>query len=256
MQPSDVRAFILAAGLGTRLRPLTDTVPKALVPVLGVPMLERLRAFLAGAGIRTHALNTHHLADAVRAHVSARADPPALFHEPELLGTGGALVNAAAFWGEAPLLVWNADILCDLDAAALLRAHAGHADAGALATLAVQRRPSTSHLLVDAGGRLCGLDSERRGTRRLTCDPDGAPEPVAFNGVSVLAPGLQAWLPAGGAFDLITALLDAVAAGARVQTHDAGAAAFGSTGALEELAALEALLRERPEVLRRWGGPA
>jgi mannose-1-phosphate guanylyltransferase len=254
-----VRAFILAAGRGTRLAPPGAALPKVLVPVCGVPMLDRLRAFLARGGVEALALNTHHLAEAVRAHLAA-ARPgglaPRVFHEPELLGTGGALVNAAAFWGAAPLLVWNGDILADVPPRALLAAHEAPAQAphapAPLATLVVQARPSDSHLLVDAAGRLCGLDSARRGRTRRLGTPAGPVRALAFNGISVLAPGLRALLPPGGAFDLVDALLDAVAQGALVRTYDAGAAFYGSTGTPQQLAALEAALAAHPQVLTAW----
>jgi len=257
-----VRAMILAAGQGTRLRPLTEHTPKVLVPVAGVPMLDRLRAYLGRHGVEALALNTHHLAEAVRAHLdgagaASRLPSVRLFHEPTLLGTGGALVNAADFWGESPLLVWNGDIVADVDPRALLAVHeAGTRAAGTatapLATLVVQDRPSDSYLLVDADGSVCGLDSVRRGTRRVLGNPREPLRPLAFNGISVLAPALRVHLPAGGAFDLILALLDAIAAGGRALAWDAGAAFYGTTGSPEQLAALEAALAPHPAVLAAW----
>jgi NDP-sugar pyrophosphorylase family protein len=250
--------------LGTRLKPLTDTVPKALVPVRGVPMLDRLAWALSRGGVTALALNTHHLHAAVEGHLHARAGlghvaglpglPVRLFHEPVLLGTGGGLLNAASFWGEAPLLVWNGDILADVDPAVLLAAHGTHPDA--LATLAVSRRPASSRLLFDADGTLCGIDSPRRNDRRQVRPAAGALAPLAFHGISVLGPGLCAALaqrhPEGGAFDLIDALLEEVAAGGRVHAYDAGERFWGSTGAPGELAALERGLAERPDLLARW----
>jgi NDP-sugar pyrophosphorylase family protein len=267
--------MILGAGQGTRLRPLTERIPKILVPVAGVPMLDRLRAYLGRQGVAALALNTHHRAEAVRAHLASHAaarvaprpargsgatqrlPPLRLFHEPELLGTGGALVNAAAFWGTAPLLVWNGDILADVAPRALLAAHeaaraAAPAGRAPLATLVVQARSSDSYLLVDADGAVCGLDSARRGSRRVVGTPREPLRPLAFDGISLLAPSLRERLPAGGTFDLVLALLDAIAAGARVQAWDAGAAAYGTTGSPEQLAALEALLAARPELLAAW----
>ena len=265
--------MILAAGRGTRLRPLTDDVPKILVPVLGVPMLDRLRAFLGRCGVSPLAINTHHKAHAVRAHLRDAAEaglPPArLFHEPALLGTGGALVHAAPFWGDDPLLVWNGDILCDLDPRHLLQAHRSHGGMGGdigggkgggakdsggppLATLAVQQRQGDSHLLVDRDGTVCGIDSARRGIRRLAKTPAAAPRPMGFNGISMLAPELLRRLPRQGAFDIIDALLDAIADGGTVATLDVGAAFYGTTGSPEKLAKLERELSARPGLLAGW----
>lgn len=246
--------MILAAGRGTRLRPLTDSVPKVLVPVLGVPMLERLRAFLARAGAGALAMNTHHLAEAVRAHLAGPAagngaPPLRLYHEATLLGTGGALVAAADFWGDAPLLVWNGDILAEVEPARLVAAHAA---SGALATVVLQARESDSRLLADATGRVCGIDSARRGVRRVLRAPQGPLQALAFHGISLLSPRLRAALPPGGAFDLVDALLDAIAAGADVRAFDAGAGLFGTTGSPTQLARLEADLQAHPDVLARW----
>ncbi|MCH7479463.1 MAG: NTP transferase domain-containing protein [SAR324 cluster bacterium] len=250
-----MRAMILGAGRGERLRPLTDSLPKILVPVLGVPMLDRLVAFLGRAGITELALNTFHLGDLVTRHVRAlaattpAAPPITLFPEKTLLGTGGGLRNAASFWGEEPLLVWNGDILAELDPAALLKAHQG---SGAVATLVMQARATDSRLLVDSDGSVIGLDSERRGERRLLREPAGVPQGMAFHGISLLAPGLRKWMGREGPFDLIDVLLEAAAAGPGVQTLDAGQSFWGTTGSPEQLAALEQGLAARPDLLARW----
>lgn len=270
-----MKAFILAAGKGTRLAPLTDALPKVLAPVLGVPMLDRLRCWLATHGVTALALNTHHLAEAVAGHLESSpgaAPAPRIFHEPELLGTGGALVHAASFWGGDPLLVWNGDILCDLDPRRLLEAHRsrggkdggvegslGGADGGSpLATLAVRERPGDSPLLVDLDGTVCGLDSARRGGRRLAKTPAAEPRKMAFTGISILAPELSRRLPGHGAFDIIDALLDLIAEGAAtgedvtIATMDIGEAFYGTTGSPEKLARLERELSARPALLAGW----
>ncbi len=267
-----MRAFLLAAGRGSRLASLTDTVPKALVPVRGVAMLDRLAAALARGGVTEFALNTHHLHEAVERHLCAAQGsgrfaalpqlPVRIFHEPVLLGTGGALLHAAAFWGQAPLLVWNADILADLDPAALLAAHGALSDRTSgtppvtLATLAVSGRPASSRLLFDGEGLLCGIDSPRRNDHRVLRSPHGELSARAFHGVSVLGADFQAALARGhapgSAFDLIDALLEAVAAGGIVRAYDAGTSFWGSTGTPKELERLERELAERPDPLARW----
>jgi mannose-1-phosphate guanylyltransferase len=265
--------MLLAAGLGTRLRPLTDGLPKILVPVLGVAMLDRLVGHLGRQGVAAFAMNTHHLHEAVERHLAAaRArgswPPIRLYHEPRLLGTGGGVANALDFWGEAPLVVWNGDILAEVDLAALRTAfEAGRVEGGAgelspvLALLVVQDRPGDSRLLVDGRGRLCGIDSLRRGDRRLLVAPTGGLRALAFHGISLLAPAFRPRLARPGAFDLIEALLEAVAAGGGVSTFEVGGAAaapayFGTTGSLAELRRLEADLLSRPALLARWAAPA
>jgi NDP-sugar pyrophosphorylase family protein len=248
-----MKAFILAAGLGTRLRPLTATVPKILVPVLGVPMLDRLAAGLARWGVGQLALNTHHLAEDVQRRVAAleqRGGPPAFrcFHEPELLGTGGALVHIAPFW-DSDVLLWNGDVLADADVAGLLAAHRA---GGALATLLLSGRAASSRFQVDATGVLCGIDSPRRGDRRLVATPTGAPRSRAYHGIAVLAPALLPRIARPGAFDLVEALLEVAAQGGRIGSYDAGDGFWGTSGSPAELAALEQGLRERPTLLAHF----
>jgi mannose-1-phosphate guanylyltransferase len=250
-----LKVMILAAGKGERLRPLTESTPKILAPVLGLPMLHRLVAFLTGNGVVDIAINTHHLAGQVEANVAQLAQrhpawpPLRLYHEPQLLDTGGGVANVADFWGEQPLLVWNGDVLADLAPAKLLEAHER---SGVIATLAMQARESGSYLQVDTEGYLCGIDSPRRNDRRLLRRPIGELRKLAFNGISVLSPALRAHMPAGEPFDLIDCLLDAVITGAAVHAFDCGDSFWGTTGSPERLAALEAALGERPELLERW----
>ncbi len=249
--------MILAAGRGTRLLPLTASVPKILVPVLGVPMLDRLAGFLSRGGAAPLAMNTHHRPEAVARHLGHAAEGGAfpavrLFHEPELLGTGGGVANVAPFWEAGALLVWNGDIVADLDPGRLA---AAHGQTGALATLVVQERQTDSLLLVDEGGWCCGIDSTRRGEQRVVRRPQGELRRRAFSGISLLAPGLRAHLGAPPPFDLVTVLLEASAAGAAIATFDAGASFWGTTGSPERLADLEARLAARPDLLARWAPP-
>ncbi len=159
------------------------------------------------------------------------------------------MVNAAGFWGRDPLLVWNGDIVADLEPGELWRAHSG---ARCLATLVTQRRPSDSLLLLDEEGFVCGIDSTRRGKREVCRDPAGRLNGVAFNEISLLAPELRERMARAGPFDLIDALLEAVATGAPVRAFDAGERFWGTTGSVEQMAALEAALTGRPALLSRW----
>lgn len=249
-----MKAFVLAAGQGTRLRPITERVPKVLVPVRGVPLLDRLLTALAGHGVRGVAINAHHLRHVLRRHVDALRHrrgslPLTLFEESVLLGTGGGLANGAAFWADEPVLVWNGDVVAEVDVPALWAAHAAH---GALATLVVQERASSSRLLVDEAGWLCGIDSPRRDDYRLLRDPLGAPRTLAFHGISVLSPALQPYLQGTPPVDLIGPLLRAVGEGHPVRAWDAGEGFWGTTGSTEALARLERDLGERPALLQAW----
>ncbi len=122
-----MKAFLLAAGLGTRLRPITDTIPKCLVEINGTPLLEIWLRKLAAAGIGEVLVNTHHLAEQVRAYVDRRAEPlphVTLFHEEELLGSAGTVAANRKWLGEDDaFLVVYADNLTDVDLREMIRLH-------------------------------------------------------------------------------------------------------------------------------------
>ena len=120
-----MRALLLSAGLGTRLRPLTLTTPKCLIPIYGVPLLDHWLAMLLASGIERVLINTHHLADAVRRHVrqSSWQDRIDLVHEPELLGTGGTILANRDYFGGRALLVAHSDNLTWFDVGAFIARH-------------------------------------------------------------------------------------------------------------------------------------
>jgi mannose-1-phosphate guanylyltransferase len=139
-----VKAFLLAAGLGTRLRPITDTTPKCMLPIGGRPLLDIWLDALAKVGVDEVLLNLHHLAPVVRAHVAARGGSPRvrMVEEPELLGSAGTmLANRDFITGEDMFLAVNADNLTDFDLGILIDAHRR---GGAVATLSLFRAPRPS----------------------------------------------------------------------------------------------------------------
>jgi mannose-1-phosphate guanylyltransferase len=183
---SGTRAFVLAAGLGTRLRPLTDTWPKPAVPFLGAPLLRRTLAVLARAGVDRLALNTHHLPALMervaRDEGARRGLAVSTVHEPVIQGTGGGLRGLQrALPGDEVVIAWNGDILFAPDLEPLL---AEHRVSGAAATMLLLPLPpdrSYGVVEIDAGGRV----------RRI-----GRPGPSAvpgctawhFSGVHLLSP--------------------------------------------------------------------
>jgi NDP-sugar pyrophosphorylase family protein len=111
-----MRGFILAAGFGTRLRPITDYIPKALVSVAGKPLLERSLNFLKSSGIDTIGVNSHYLPDQLYEFKKKSSIPFQLYHEENIRGTGGALYNAREFLEDAEtFIVANVDIVCEFD---------------------------------------------------------------------------------------------------------------------------------------------
>ncbi len=203
------RAMVLAAGYGTRLRPLTDRLPKPLVPVLGRPLLARVVEGLRAAGARRIAINSHHLPEQIARCVEQlaltdHACEYRLLHEPAILGTGGALVNARAFLDQGePFLLHNGDVLTDLDLRALVAAH--RAD-GALVTLALADDPATNSVLLAPDGTVLDING-----RHAVAAAAGEARLLTYTGVAVIEPGLFRWLPGSGYATLVEALLSALA---------------------------------------------
>jgi mannose-1-phosphate guanylyltransferase len=158
-----MKAFLLAAGVGSRLRPITDTVPKCMVPINGQPMLDIWLDALDRAGADEVLVNLHHLPDVVRHHLAARAGAPTVhtFFEPELLGSAGTLAaNRAWVSGEEMFLACYADNLTDFDLSSLVQAHREH---GAIATLTVfhSEWPSAGGVIeLDATGTVVGFEEK------------------------------------------------------------------------------------------------
>jgi len=155
-----VKAFLLAAGIGSRLRPITDTTPKCMLPVGGRPLLDIWLDEFDRAGVDEVLINLHHLPDVVRDHIAARPAPPKVrtFFEPELLGSAGTLLaNRQWVDGEEVFLACYADNLTDFDLRSLIDAHAEH---NTIATLAVFHSPNPSAggvIDLDLTGRVTGF---------------------------------------------------------------------------------------------------
>src|SRR6201987_1544253 len=188
-----MKAMILAAGLGTRLRPLTDDRPKALVEVAGYTLLEitlrRLRQF----GIREVIVNVHHFAEMVVDYLKKNDNfgmRIEISREEILLDTGGGLKKAAWFFREdsasrdESFILHNVDVISTIDLVKMVEAHEA---SDALATLAVQKRESSRQLLFDEHLQLCG---RRAGSDREPeiVRPSPRMEPLAFSGIHVISP--------------------------------------------------------------------
>ena len=195
-------AFVLAAGLGSRLAPLTDILPKPLVPVFHKPLVTFALDSLLAAGVGTLALNTHHLPGAfprIFGEEPSYGDRPLhLFHETFLLDTGGGIRNARPALGESTFFLYNGDILEQ------------HRAQGVLVTLLL--RPSNgggvANIRFDAeSGRILDL-------RGVLGAPEGAM--TVYSGIAVFEPGIFDWIPAEGPYSIIDSLLDAMRQGEKV----------------------------------------
>jgi mannose-1-phosphate guanylyltransferase len=200
-----MKAFLLAAGVGSRLKPITDTTPKCMVPIAGRPMLDHWLDALAGAGVDDVMVNLHHLATTVAEHVEARAGSPVvlLSYEPELLGSAGTLVDNRR-WVDAEkfFLVCNADNLTNFDLRSLVTFH----EAGsAPATLTAFRtdRPSEAGIVeVDDAGWMRGFEEKPRRPRSCLANAGL----YAFH--PALLDELDARRPLDIGYDLIPRLVD------------------------------------------------
>lgn len=152
-----MRAMVLAAGLGTRLRPLTFELPKPMVPVLDRPVMAHIVDLLQRQGIDEIIANLHYFPDTIRGYFG---DELTYRYEEELKGTAGGVRNCADFFGDEPFLVISGDALTDLDVTRLAARHAAH---GGVATLCVKRVPDTREygvVLHDGDGRVTGFQEK------------------------------------------------------------------------------------------------
>jgi len=209
-----MKAMILAAGLGTRLRPLTETLPKALIPVRGEPLLGRLIRHLKKSGYNEIVINTHHLAGQIENYLREQNDfniRIKISFEPEILDTGGGLKNAENLLSATtPFLLHNVDILTTLDFADL---HRVHHDSGALVTLFVRNRKTGRYLLFDQHRQLCGWRDEKRNETRWVGSAKPASElhQWAFSGVHYLSPAIFKFMPPVGRYSIIDVYLELAA---------------------------------------------
>ena len=217
-----MKAMVLAAGLGTRLRPLTNDRPKALVEVAGRTMLAITLARLQAFGIREVVVNAHHFADMIveylRAHGNFDMRIEVSREDDVLLDTGGGLKKAGYFFlrdsGDAnePFILHNVDVISSIDFGKMLQFHRDHR---ALATLAVQKRESSRQLLFDENLQLCGREPGK-GQPDEIAQPVGPTQPLAFCGLHIISPRLISLMTETGAFSIIDVYLRLAASGEKI----------------------------------------
>lgn len=241
-----MRAMILAAGLGTRLRPLTDDRPKALVEINGRSLLEIALARLRSFGINDVIVNVHHFADKLVQHLQAHHNfgmNVSVSREEELLDTGGGLLKAAPFFLEGsedePFVVHNVDVLSSINLSQMLQLHR---ERQALATLAVQHRDSSRQLLFDEQSRLCGRKSHG-GTPEMA-RPASHTKALAFCGVHIISPRIFAGIAEQGVFPIVPLYLRLASQGERITGFDADQYYWRDLGTPESLEKAARDLRE------------
>lgn len=241
-----MKAMILAAGLGTRLRPLTDSRPKALVEIGGRTLLEIVLARLCAFGVREVIINVHHFAGMIIDYVKARRNfgmRIEFSHEDTLLDTGGGLKKAAHFFvgkasrasAGAPFLLHNVDAISTID---FQRMRRRHVESGALATLAVHSRAASRYLLFDQGFQLCGWRSLAE-ERTEIVRPRQQELALAFAGIHVLSPNIFVKMEESGAFSIISTYLRLAAQGERILAFPADEYYWRDLGRPEHLRQIE-----------------
>ncbi len=234
-----MKAMILAAGLGTRLRPLTVDRPKALVEIHGRTLLEitltRLRTF----GIREVIVNVHHYAEMVLAYLKAKnnfAMRIEVSREDVLLDTGGGLKQAGWFFSpdaaanNEPFVLHNVDVLSNID---LRRMVQMHTERQALVTLATMKRDSSRQLSFDVTGQLCGRHT--RGQDAEIVRPASEMQELAFCGIHIISPRLIVEMQEEGAFSIIDTYLQLASQAERIQSFRSDEYYWRDLGRLADL---------------------
>ena len=214
-----MKAMILAAGLGTRLRPLTDNRPKALVEIAGRTLLEITLSRLRAVGVREVIINVHHFADMILEYLKTNDNfgmRIEVSREEVLLDTGGGLKNAAYFFledstrFEKPFIVHNVDVISTID---LRRMVEFHSENQALATVAVKDRKTTRYLLFDEQLQLCGRQLDEKAELVRSSQKTQA---LAFSGIHVVSPRLFGMMNEEGVFPIVSTYLRLAALGEKI----------------------------------------
>ncbi len=211
-----MKAFILSAGLGSRLAPLTNNKPKALVEVNGKPMLQNLIERLKQQGFDELCINIHHFGDRVleflQRHQHFGVNITISDERAQLLDTGGAIVKASAFFnGDEPVLVHNVDVFTDMDFVGFI---AEHQKSGAMVSLVIRNRASSRKLLFDKQNLLTGWKHLENNEVKWVDKPVGEVVERAYSGIYVAAPSYPKKLMGKGSFSIIDEWL-------RMAKHDA-----------------------------------
>lgn len=199
-----MKAILLAAGLGTRLFPLTKDKPKALIEVQGKPLLQHQLEKLKKAGFTKVVINIHHFGDQIisflEKHEHFGLDIQVSDERDQLLDTGGALRKAADFIrGNEPVLIHNVDVLSDISLEAMLNSHKL---TGALATLAIRKRESSRYLLFNEQHHLRAWENVKTGEKKGEWEEEGLSR-AAFSGIHILSPACVNLFPDKSAFSII-----------------------------------------------------
>jgi len=240
-----MKAMIFAAGLGSRLKPYTETMPKALVPVTGIPMIEILVKHFLNNGINDIIINVHHFANQVIDFLKMNNNFGAnisISHEEELLlDTGGGLKKAAWFFNEKdPFLVQNVDVISDLNYQDLLKKHN---NSKAIASLAVSNRETSRYFLFDENMQLCGWENTKTGEVKIVRSKALYLKRFAFSGIHIIDPSIFSYMNQDGKFSVVDTYLE-LAANHKIIGFEHNPENWVDMGKPEELLKAEVILKK------------
>ena len=231
--PEVKKAFILAAGLGTRLKPLTEKLPKALVPFKGKPMIENVISKLNRAGIYNILINTHHHADKMEEYFANRSgnENITLIHEAQILGTGGAIKNAEKHLSDTEaFLVYNTDVDCEVDIGDFFDFHSCN---NAIASLCVQERKSSRYLICNEKGALIGRTEN--GENAIYGIKSDTISKKAFCGIHIINTKIFKYLNKNENFDIIPEYMSILQKNEEIMTYDISGIYWKDLGKLQNL---------------------
>lgn len=240
-----MEAMIFAAGLGTRLRPLTNDRPKALVDVCGQTLLQHCITMLENNGADRIVVNVHHFADKMKNYIGnlkCKADIAISDESGLLLDTGGGLKKAVSlFSGKEPIVIANVDILTNINLRKMMQQHI---DSKADATLAIRQRQSSRVLLFDSQMQLGGWQNVKTGESIIVSNCKEL-KPFAFSGIHIMSPSLFSQFPADEVFPIIPHYLN-LAKSHKIVGYQHDSDYWFDAGSVEKIAEAESYLKRKP----------
>ena len=240
-----MKAMILAAGLGTRLRPHTNYYPKALIPVNDIPLLEIMIRRLKHFGVTDIIVNVHHFGEQIISFLEKNnhfdINIKVSDERDQLLNTGGGVKKAGWFFEDgAPFLLCNTDILTNLD---LNKFYQAHLASDALVTLAVRKRETSRYLIFSEDKKMQGWVNIKTGKMILRRSHPGNCELMAFSGLHIIDPKIFKMMPKEDSFSIIDVYLD-LAANNNLRAYDDDASVWLDVGKPENLIKASTLLND------------
>ena len=228
--------MILAAGYGTRLKPLTNKTPKALIKINQTPLLELVILKLISAGVTEIIINVHHHAEQIISYIKEKRNFGIRIEfskEAKILGTGGGLKQAAYFFDESePLFLHNVDILSTINLSDMYQYHLKR---NAIVTLALKQRETKRYFIVDEENNICGHADILKKNNRIKRSPEGKTSLIPFCGIHVISPNIFDYFEHTGQFSIVDVYLDLIANGLPVIGYSADKHYWKDIGKLDTL---------------------